>query len=950
MTEQKHTLPKRRRKTTWILSGIAVLIALALTLLPHAIRLGLKKALESQGMSAVNVEDIDLNLFTGELKVHLLQAQAGEDARMGLNLAAIQIDWWPIWKKRIWVRGLTLEGITLDVQKSADGRLTIGGLAIESSAPPVPKEPTPEPTEPWEFGIGAIALQDVKVRYRDPQIQADLTIVKGQFDPMATWMPEKNSQIDLEMLFNGGHFTAKGSARPFSPEPAAAIDLAINQFPLDWVAPLLEAQKVKTPSGTLATRSTIQFQLNPQTGELDLEVIGTLDLENLRAKTPEAHLAHGALHWDGDVKLQQTATDQPPALSVKGVLKAPNLDLMLNEPALHIREGELTWSGSVKMNADTVSGQAGELALEVNGTLGLENLVAQTPDVQLAHGTLNWDGEVKFQQTAPDQPPALSLKGALKAPNLDLVLNDPALRIREEELTWSGSVKMEAGTASGEQDIQVESASTIKNLIIDDTAKGLNLARLKHLSVQDLHIQGMKRIAAGDVRLAEALIFQHPAKEEAPQRAASHIFSFKELALAQLGLENQNKLSIDSINLNGLDTSLARTPQGALELDQWLAPSAGENQPAKDEKESSQEPAPPMQVRIGLIAVNGGSTVHFRDASVKPASTLTATDLALQIGAIDSSQPDLASAIDLKGRINKYATIDIGGDARIFAAKPTFDLKAGLKSLNLPPLSSYTVPAAGYGIKSGVLDTRIDLSAKAGSFTGEVAVVANKLVLQALKVEQNDELTKTLGLPLNTALSLLRDRKDNIKLKIPLAGSIDDPRFGTGALIRQATTKALTNSVLAVCSPLGLPFKAAGKLVNLATALRFEPVGFAPGSSELDAPSKERLTRAAEMLRERPGVRLVLTGFATAADTRALQAAAKNKTPAQTETKGAQAKQQPPPVPREELFELATLRGETVKDYLLDMGKGQIEAERLMLNNPEVEPRKETPPQVMVSL
>ena len=87
-------------------------------------------------------------------------------------------------------------------------------------------------------------------------------------------------------------------------------------------------------------------------------------------------------------------------------------------------------------------------------------------------------------------------------------------------------------------------------------------------------------------------------------------------------------------------------------------------------------------------------------------------------------------------------------------------------------------------------------------------------------------------LPVKFATSLLKDADGVITLDVPVAGTLDDPKFRIGPIIWQIIKNVLTKAVT-------LPFKALGSLFKGAEEAQF--VEFTPGQATLDATVTERL-------------------------------------------------------------------------------------------------------------
>jgi hypothetical protein len=151
-------------------AAIAVLVALR-----AALPLGLEVLIERQARTAlgraVELQDVDLGLLTGDLVVEGLTVGAplgdretvGPDPRtalLTLERGALQLDWRALAAKRIHLRGVELGAPRLRLERDEDGALT------PIVAAPPPPEPEPEPAEAgaaWPLAIDVIALRDAEI-------------------------------------------------------------------------------------------------------------------------------------------------------------------------------------------------------------------------------------------------------------------------------------------------------------------------------------------------------------------------------------------------------------------------------------------------------------------------------------------------------------------------------------------------------------------------------------------------------------------------------------------------------------------------------------------------------------------------------------------------------------------------------------------------------------------
>jgi hypothetical protein len=263
----------------------------------------------------------------------------------------------------------------------------------------------------------------------------------------------------------------------------------------------------------------------------------------------------------------------------------------------------------------------------------------------------------------------------------------------------------------------------------------------------------------------------------------------------------------------------------------------------------------------------------------------------------------------------------------------------------MPPLSSYTGPAIGYILTSGQMDAEIKFVVDKGEMLAE-----NALLLRNLKVKPEDpakmgEHGKQLGVPLESGLAMLRNRKDEIKLKITLQGNIENPEFDMQDAVNQALAKALQfgaiNYLKYALQPFGTYLaiaEVAGKAGKELTKVRLDPVILAAGEQELDETAAQYIEKVAGILNDRPGLRIEICGKAVEADRTALRDRQIEHLKEQAETKKKEDKEQAQPyevtIPDALLLALAEKRAQQVKETLF--GQYGVDHSRMYLCLPEI--------------
>ncbi|NPA25191.1 MAG: DUF748 domain-containing protein, partial [Deltaproteobacteria bacterium] len=181
--------------------------------------------------------------------------------------------------------------------------------------------------------------------------------------------------------------------------------------------------------------------------------------------------------------------------------------------------------------------------------------------------------------------------------------------------------------------------------------------------------------------------------------------------------------------------------------------------------------------------------------------------------------------------------------------------------IGLTSLSPYSRKYVGYLIGKGKATLNLEYRIENRELEARNTVFIDQFDFGS-KVESPD----ATSLPVKLAIALLRDRKGEIHLNLPVKGRLDDPEFSLGGVIIKVFVNLITK---AVTSPFSLLSSLAGGGEEL------NQVDFAPGSAELDDNAAARLDKLAKVLYDRPGLKVEICGRASRGqDRKALHEAA----------------------------------------------------------------------------
>ena len=258
------------------------------------------------------------------------------------------------------------------------------------------------------------------------------------------------------------------------------------------------------------------------------------------------------------------------------------------------------------------------------------------------------------------------------------------------------------------------------------------------------------------------------------------------------------------------------------------------------------------RIELGPMGVLNGR-VLFSDHYIRPNYSADVTELAGSLGALSNPTADAHVAalapLSLRGRVAGSASLEVDGRINPFTRPVALDVRGKVRDLELPQLSPYSKKYAGYGIDRGKLSAdvnyRIDAEAQLQA--------SHQIILNQLRFGERSDSADAPNLPVKLAVALLADRHGVIHVDLPISGSISDPDFRVGAIIWKMAISLIGKAIIAPFSLIAGAFSGAEQLQQMA---------FAPGSADVDAPTRQKLETVAKLVIDKPALRLTVVGEA----------------------------------------------------------------------------------------
>jgi hypothetical protein len=423
-------------------------------------------------------------------------------------------------------------------------------------------------------------------------------------------------------------------------------------------------------------------------------------------------------------------------------------------------------------------------------------------------------------------------------------------------MKWQGRLAWAAPAAGASlaQGLSVVGNMEIEKFLLADHDSTQRFVSWQQAKLDNLQIQGIDRFKTELFELKNVDLLQHSKSRSAPYLAS---WDSLKIELPAINLQ-QKQLTISSINFTGLNVSVERAKSGV----HGLPVPAEKSKEGKEKSDSDQER---FHFSVNNFTINGNSSVSITDKTVAPAFSESLSSIKLVISDVDSAKASKQSPLSAALKVGEYGQVNIQGNIQPFAERITLDLKQEIKNIDLANFNVYGKKFTGHRIQSGQLDLEQKLLIRMGKLDTESVLVLNKLEVESLQGKEAEKYKADLGIPLSTALSLLRDKDNNIRLTLPVTGDINAPDFSLNDIIAKVTSKAIKEAIINYYTPFGL-VKLLGGVVDLAAGLKFEPVVFPAGTAELDNPAIDQLTRLSELLANRPQIQLTLCGYPVRAD------------------------------------------------------------------------------------
>ena len=746
-------------------------------------------------------------------------------------------------------------------EKPGARRATPVAEAGSSPAPAVVQAPGGPAMEP-DFLLAHARVRDGVLRFEDRSLaqpfQTRIEAINLDLRDLAT-ISDLPAEIRLDYVTDGGEkFVHEDRLRlqPFEYEGLLSFESIAGPRYAPYLVAALPGGELRggTLSGNLRYRIALDDKGEPKI-DLSSDSLALRDFalalkgaKEPALKVPELDVRAVVLHFDA----QRVTLGE---LSVKGArvaavrLKSGELDLLslVGPPRKSSKPDAAAWT----LVADKLALQAASVRVEDRSVgrpvvLAVDDIGLEVEGFSTAKDTLsqlklnvrvNKNGKLGVSGSLGLDPLKADLK--LDVRTLDLLpiqpyaLEQAKIAISRGNVSTQGQLKLGIGR-DGAVLADFRGDVTVGNFASIDTLNSTDFVRWR-----TLRVGGIK------ARL-------EPFSLEVQRVMLDDFYT-------RLILDEQGRLNLREIQ--GGESASAQNPAAAAASpsEPGLGNRLTDDQPGQRTAELAPPSAPAPPIRVDRIEIKRGN-VAFSDRFVRPNYNVNLTDMAGTLIGL-STRPDSIAKLDLSGRVDKAAPVKVSGELNPFRQDAHLDIVASVKDFELTGLSSYAGKYVGYGIARGKLAAELHYTIEDRKLSA-----TNQIFLDQLDFGDKVDSPDAVNLPVQLAVSLLKNSRGEIDLRLPISGTLDDPEFSVFGLI----VKMLFNLVgKAITSPFALLGSVLGGEEELSQ------LEFVSGSAALGDKQLDKLATLAKALNERPALKLDIAARADPAlDTEVLRQSA----------------------------------------------------------------------------
>jgi uncharacterized protein involved in outer membrane biogenesis len=799
----------------------------------------------------VSIQAIKINPYalSATIRGFEIKEPSGQEKFLCFDELYVNLDSLSIFKRALIIKEIKLTGPYARIIHNPDGTYNFSDLLV--------KPAEEKKAGPFHFSVNNIFIEKGSVDFWDGPKKTQHTVqdlkIAIPFIANMDHLVHQYTQPVLSATVNGDFYLLQGRTKPFEESLESYFDIDIKDINIPYYLAYVPMDlNFKLLSGNVDTKLQIAFT-------------------EFKKKNP-------SLNIKGDVTLRDLAIDDKKGRSI---LRVPSVNVALADiepftPLYHVGKVVIA-SPEVNIFRDK-KGEINLLALipadkqkdkqkkKKAVTPEKKADAKAAPPLHLQVDELRIDaGKITFKDEKPTDP-------------VSLALNQLNLKVNNFSLKKDAKSRLEVATEFGKKGqisavgpfsvdpLSADLALKLNNIDIR-TFQGYFTDKVKitvtnaavtatgNVAVKDLKEKGLTATYNGKCLIANFSSMDKLNNDD--------FLKWKSLYFSDMCVGyNPLSVNIRQIALADFYAGIIIDEDGVLNLKSIVAE---DKAPAEAAPEAAQEKMPALQkktepppakptsgkgpeslIKIGAITLQGG-TIDFLDRSVDPDYSSNLSQIGGRVSGL-SSIDEKPAEVELRGKYNNATPAEITGKINPLRKDLLVDLKASFKGMDLSTASPYSGKFIGYNIQKGQLSFDLKYLIVNRKLESD-----NKIFIDQLTLGNKVESPQATKLPVGLAIALLKDRKGEINLDVPVTGSLDDPQFSIFRLVIQVLGNLITKAVTA-------PFALLGSLVGGSEELGY--LEFDYGQATVSEANLKKIQTLSKALYDRPALKLDIEGHA----------------------------------------------------------------------------------------
>lgn len=837
---------RMKKVSLWFAAFLVFFTIVGFFILPPIIKSVLTKKLSETLHRQVTVQSVRINPYSLTVKIGgvTVKEGTGNDTFLRFDELAVGLDPSSLVRRALILRRVTLKKPYVRVALRKDGFYNFSDI-LTSQTSSAAKDSGKK--TPFRFSLSNIQLMDGSIDFLDEPKDGTHTVRQMTVNVPFLSNVSHHADVFVQPYFsaniNGSPYVVRGKTKPFRKSYESYINISIVQLDIARYAPYIpEKMGFALASALLDLDAKVSFMLDK---DPSLVVSGTATFSDV---------AVNDLHKKPLLRLPSAVFIVDALEPLKRSVHLLNMTLKSPEVTMRRLENGTIDLTSIFKDSDKSSQDAGKAKDVEQGAKADQSRDGEAFSFTLDEFLLD-GGTATFEDHTFAPPVSTPLKNIIARARGVSTNKDASGNVSLSfEATKKGAVSAK-GTLSLNP-LSLDLALDVKNVSVAPFQPYFQDKVKIAVTRGSLSSSGRLTVKAdetGEPKLGFAGGMFLSNFSSIDRIKGDPFLEWKNLAFTRMDARFEPLyLHVGGVALTDFYSRIIVNPDGSTNLQKILGDEEGEGSPAptsiqeqpKSSSASHKKDTGVPDIRINTVTLQGGR-VDFADRRIKPNYETELTELAGRVSNISLKQGGMAQ-LEVLGKIEKHIPLKINGSINPSPKALLVDLTASFHDLDISPMTPYAAKYVGYTIEKGKLSIDVKYMVNNRKLDSQ-----NLILLDQFTFGDRVESPDATSLPVRLAVALLKDRSGQIKLNIPVSGSIDDPQFSIGRIILRIIVNLITKAVTS-------PFALLSSLFGGGEELGY--VEFDYGSSRIEGPRVKKIETLAKALYERPSLKLDVEG------------------------------------------------------------------------------------------